>query len=42
MSWVAAQTTRIRVAANVHNLPLRPPAVLARSVASLDLAVAST
>ncbi|NKX91937.1 LLM class flavin-dependent oxidoreductase [Sanguibacter hominis ATCC BAA-789] len=37
MSWVAAQTTRIRVAANVHNLPLRPPAVLARSVASLDL-----
>lgn len=37
MSWVAAQTSRIRVAANVHNLPLRPPAVLARSVASLDL-----
>ena len=37
MSWVAAQTTRIRVAANVHNLPLRPPAVLARSAASLDL-----
>ena len=37
MSWVAAQTTRIRVAANVHNLPLRPPAGLARSAASLDL-----
>ncbi|QEO08831.1 LLM class flavin-dependent oxidoreductase [Protaetiibacter larvae] len=37
LSWVAAQTSRIHVAANVHNLPLRPPAVLARSAASLDL-----
>ena len=37
MSWVAASTERIGVAANVTNLPLRPPAVLARSVASLDL-----
>ena len=37
MSWVAAQTSRIRLLGNVHNLPLRPPAVLARSVASLDL-----
>ena len=27
----------MRVAPNVANLPLRPPAVLARSVASLDL-----
>ncbi len=37
MSWVAAQTSRIRVSANVHNVPLRPPAVLARAAASLDL-----
>lgn len=37
MSWVAARTERLRVVADVHNLPLRPPAVLARSVASLDL-----
>lgn len=37
LSWVAAQTERIRVAANVTNLPLRPPAVLARAAASLDL-----
>jgi alkanesulfonate monooxygenase SsuD/methylene tetrahydromethanopterin reductase-like flavin-dependent oxidoreductase (luciferase family) len=37
MSWVAARTERIRVVANVTNLPLRPPAVLARAVASLDL-----
>lgn len=37
LSWVAAKTTRIQVAGNVLNLPLREPAVLARSVASLDL-----
>lgn len=37
LSWVAAETSRIHVAANVHNLPLRPPAVLARAAASLDL-----
>lgn len=36
MSWVAARTERIRIAGNVLNLPLRPPAVLARAVASLD------
>jgi iron-sulfur cluster repair protein YtfE (RIC family) len=34
---VAAQTTQVRIAPNVANLPLRPPVVLARSVASLDL-----
>ena len=34
---VAAPTSRVRVAPNVANLPLRPPAVLARSAASLDL-----
>jgi alkanesulfonate monooxygenase SsuD/methylene tetrahydromethanopterin reductase-like flavin-dependent oxidoreductase (luciferase family) len=37
MSWVAGQTERIHIAANVLNLPLRQPAVLARSAASLDL-----
>jgi alkanesulfonate monooxygenase SsuD/methylene tetrahydromethanopterin reductase-like flavin-dependent oxidoreductase (luciferase family) len=37
LTWTAARTTTIRLAANVHNLPLRPPAVLARSAASLDL-----
>lgn len=37
MSFVAAATERIRIAPNVLNLPLRPPAVVARSAASLDL-----
>jgi len=37
LSYLAAATTRIRLSANVLNLPLRPPAVLARSAASLDL-----
>lgn len=37
MTYVAASTERVRIAANVHNLPLRPPAVLARAAASLDL-----
>jgi len=37
LSWVAAQTHRIHLSGNVLNLPLRQPAVLARSVASLDL-----
>jgi alkanesulfonate monooxygenase SsuD/methylene tetrahydromethanopterin reductase-like flavin-dependent oxidoreductase (luciferase family) len=34
---VAAQTSSVRVAPNVANLPLRPPVVLARSVATLDI-----
>ena len=37
MAWVAGQTERVQLAANVHNLPLRAPAMLARSAASLDL-----
>jgi hemerythrin-like domain-containing protein len=37
LSVIAARTSRVRVLPNVANLPLRPPAVLARSVASLDL-----
>ncbi|MFI6811959.1 LLM class flavin-dependent oxidoreductase [Nonomuraea sp. NPDC050328] len=37
LSVIAANTQHVRVAANVANLPLRPPAVLAKSVASLDI-----
>jgi alkanesulfonate monooxygenase SsuD/methylene tetrahydromethanopterin reductase-like flavin-dependent oxidoreductase (luciferase family) len=37
LSFVAARTSTLHLAANVMNLPLRPPAVLARSLASLDL-----
>ncbi len=37
LSVVAAQTTNVRVAPNVANLPLRPPVVLAKSAASLDI-----
>lgn len=36
LSWVASRTERLRVSGNVINLPLRPPAVLARAAASLD------
>jgi hypothetical protein len=36
LSVIAARTTAVRVAPNVANLPLRPPVVLARSVATLD------
>lgn len=37
LSYAAASTERITLAGNVLNLPLRPPAVLARAAASLDL-----
>jgi alkanesulfonate monooxygenase SsuD/methylene tetrahydromethanopterin reductase-like flavin-dependent oxidoreductase (luciferase family) len=37
LSVIAARTTTVRVLPNVANLPLRPPAVLAKSVATLDL-----
>ncbi|MEV0590367.1 LLM class flavin-dependent oxidoreductase [Nonomuraea cavernae] len=37
LSVIAARTSTVLVSPNVANLPLRPPAVLARSVASLDL-----
>ena len=33
MTFVAARTDSIRIAPNVLNLPLRPPAVLARAAA---------
>jgi alkanesulfonate monooxygenase SsuD/methylene tetrahydromethanopterin reductase-like flavin-dependent oxidoreductase (luciferase family) len=37
LTWAAAKTERIRLSGNVLNLALRPPAVLAKSSASLDL-----
>jgi hypothetical protein len=37
LSVVAAATTNVRVAPNVVNLPLRGPALLAKSAASLDI-----
>ncbi|MEV0232883.1 LLM class flavin-dependent oxidoreductase [Nonomuraea sp. NPDC050786] len=37
LSYVAAATERIRLAANVHPLPLRPPTMLAQAAASLDI-----
>jgi hypothetical protein len=37
LSVIAARTETVRVAPNVANLPLRPPFVLARSIATLDL-----
>jgi alkanesulfonate monooxygenase SsuD/methylene tetrahydromethanopterin reductase-like flavin-dependent oxidoreductase (luciferase family) len=37
LAVVAAQTSSVRVAPNVANLPLRPPVMLARSVATLDV-----
>jgi alkanesulfonate monooxygenase SsuD/methylene tetrahydromethanopterin reductase-like flavin-dependent oxidoreductase (luciferase family) len=37
MSFVAARTSRVRITANVLNLPLRDPVIVSRSVASLDI-----
>jgi len=37
LSYVAGRTERIRLVPDVINLPLRPPAVLAKSAASLDV-----
>ncbi|UJA20851.1 LLM class flavin-dependent oxidoreductase [Thermoleophilia bacterium SCSIO 60948] len=37
ISNVAAATQNVRLAPNVANLPLRPPLILARSVATLDI-----
>ena len=37
LAYVASRTTHIHVSGNVLSLPLRQPAVLARSAASLDL-----
>lgn len=37
LAYTAAATERVRLSANVASLPLRPPAVLARSAATLDI-----
>jgi alkanesulfonate monooxygenase SsuD/methylene tetrahydromethanopterin reductase-like flavin-dependent oxidoreductase (luciferase family) len=37
LSYIGARTTRVRLVPDVANVPLRPPAVLARSAASLDI-----
>lgn len=37
ISNVASRTSNVRLAPNVANLPMRPPVVLARSIASLDI-----
>ncbi|NLG48086.1 LLM class flavin-dependent oxidoreductase [Gordonia sp. (in: high G+C Gram-positive bacteria)] len=37
MTYIAARTERVILSGNVLNLPLRPPAVLARAAASIDL-----
>lgn len=37
LSMIAARTQRVRVFPDVANLPLRPPAVLAKAAASLDV-----
>jgi alkanesulfonate monooxygenase SsuD/methylene tetrahydromethanopterin reductase-like flavin-dependent oxidoreductase (luciferase family) len=37
MAMIAASTTTLRVFPDVANLPLRPPAVLAKTAASIDL-----
>jgi alkanesulfonate monooxygenase SsuD/methylene tetrahydromethanopterin reductase-like flavin-dependent oxidoreductase (luciferase family) len=37
LAAILAQTTTVRVFADVGNLPLRPPAVLAKAAATLDL-----
>ncbi|MGR0319754.1 LLM class flavin-dependent oxidoreductase [Agromyces sp. ZXT2-3] len=36
LAYVAARTERVHLSANVASLPLRPPAVLARSAATID------
>jgi alkanesulfonate monooxygenase SsuD/methylene tetrahydromethanopterin reductase-like flavin-dependent oxidoreductase (luciferase family) len=37
LSYLAARTSRVRLVPDVSNLPLRPPAVLAKAAASLDV-----
>jgi alkanesulfonate monooxygenase SsuD/methylene tetrahydromethanopterin reductase-like flavin-dependent oxidoreductase (luciferase family) len=37
LSMIAATTSRVRMLPDVANLPLRPPAVLAKAAASLDV-----
>jgi len=37
LAYVAARTSRVQLAHNVLNLPMRPPVMLARAAASVDL-----
>ncbi|MBV9048935.1 MAG: LLM class flavin-dependent oxidoreductase, partial [Solirubrobacterales bacterium] len=37
LSFIAARTRRIRLTPDVANLPLRPPAVLAKMAATIDV-----
>lgn len=37
LTWTAAVSERVRLASLVHSLPMRPPAVLARAAASIDI-----
>ena len=37
LAYLAGRTSRIRLATDVANLPLRPPAVLAKAAASIDV-----
>ncbi len=37
IGWILARTDSVRVFADVHDLPLRPPAVLAKAAATLDV-----
>lgn len=37
ITWLAARTSRVRLFTNVASLPLRPPAMLARQAATIDL-----
>ena len=37
LAFIAARTDRVRVFPNLANLPLRPPAMLARTAATLDV-----
>ena len=37
LAYVAARTSRVRLATDVANLPLRPPAMIAKAAASIDV-----
>mgnify|MGYP001200972133 CR=1 FL=1 len=37
LTWLAGRTERVRLFPNVANLPLRPPAMLAKQAASIDV-----
>ena len=37
LTYIAAKTNRIHIGTNVVNIPLRPPAMLAKTAATLDV-----